>query len=132
MEIKHGKEAATLGTYERYSDGKALYGDEFSPDQIESWFRDEKEAYYNLGGGHDLGRYGFFALNWRHGFRHLPPDPFEHVLGIGSAYAEELQPVLDRAKKITILEPSDGFSNPRFDYVKPNPSGQMMFGDATF
>lgn len=37
-----------LPSFEQYSDGKNLYGDDFSSDQIETWFRDEKEAYYRL------------------------------------------------------------------------------------
>ena len=83
-------------SFERYSDGKALYGDDFSPDQIEAWFRDEQEGYYRLTEERKPGNYGYHALNWRHGFRHLPPFPFEHILGIGSAFGDELQPVLGR------------------------------------
>ena len=35
-------------SFEQYSDGKTLYGDDFSSDQIEAWFRDEVESYYRL------------------------------------------------------------------------------------
>jgi len=119
-------------SFERYSDGKALYGDDFSPDQIEAWFRDEQEGYYRLAEERKPGNYGYHALNWRHGFRHLPPFPFEHILGIGSAFGDELQPVLGRAKSVTVLEPSDGFSNPKFKYVTPNASGRMPFADNSF
>ena len=119
-------------TFSKYLDGRVLYGDDFLPDEIESWFRDEKEAYYNLGYERQVSDYGYHALNWHHGYRHLPPGPFKHVLGIGSAFAEELKPVLSHAKKVTILEPSDGFHHPQFEYIKPNPSGQMVFADNTF
>lgn len=115
-----------------YADGKMLYGDDFSPAEIETWFRDEEEAYYNLGGEKKQGNYGYHALNWLHGFRHLPKQNFEHVLGIGSAFGDELQPILDDAKKVTILEPSEGFSHSRFEYVKPNSSGKMAFLDDSF
>jgi SAM-dependent methyltransferase len=53
-------------------------------------------------------------------------------LGMGSAYGEELAPVIERANRITILEPSDGFRNPRFEYVKPAPNGLMPFNDSSF
>jgi SAM-dependent methyltransferase len=119
-------------SFEKYSDGKTLYGDDFSPDQIEAWFRDEQEGYYKLAEARKPGEYSYHALNWRHGFRHLPPSPFEHVLGIGSAFGDELQPVLERVKKVTILEPSDGYSNPKFEYVKPDASGGMPFADNVF
>ncbi len=118
-------------TFSEYSDGHVLYGDDFSQDQIEAWFRDEKEGYFNL--GHlESGKYGYHALNWRHGFRHIPQSPFEHVLGMGSAFGDELQPVLGRSKKVTILDPSDGFANSAFEYVKPIASGLMAFADDTF
>jgi SAM-dependent methyltransferase len=119
-------------SFEQYSDGKTLYGDEFPPDQIEAWFRDEQDGYYRLAEGGKPGKYGYHALNWRHGFRHLPPFPFEHVLGMGSAFGDELKPVLGRAKKITVLEPAMGFRNPKFEYVQPHASGRMPFADKTF
>jgi SAM-dependent methyltransferase len=118
-------------TFENFSDGKALYGADFSEAQLEEWFRDEQEAYFNL--GHlEYGSYGYHALNWRHGFRHLPQSPFEHVLGMGSAFGDELQPVLARARKITLVDPSDGFTNNRFKYVKPVASGRLPFDDESF
>jgi SAM-dependent methyltransferase len=119
-------------TFEEYADGHALYGDDFSQDEIDEWFRDEKEGYFSLVDERKPGRYEYHALNWRHGFCHLPPTPFEHVLGLGSAFGDELQPVLDRAKRVTIVEPSDGFQNPKFEYVKPDASGLMPFPDSTF
>jgi SAM-dependent methyltransferase len=119
-------------SFEKYSDGKTLYGDDFSPDKIEAWFRDEQSGYYRLAEKREPGKYGYHALNWRHGFRHLPPLRFEHVLGIGSAFGDEFQPVLGRAKNVTVLEPAEGFQNPKFEYVKPNASGRMPFADNTF
>jgi SAM-dependent methyltransferase len=119
-------------SFKEYSDGKSLYGDNFSPDEIEAWFRDEAEAYYKLPQDQELGLYSYHARNWRHGFRHLPPQPFEHVLCLGGAFGDELQPVVDRAKKVTVLEPAGGFQNPRFEYVRPDPSGRMPFVDNTF
>lgn len=122
----------TQSIFSKYSDGKRLYGDDFSEEEIEQWFRDEEEGYYNLLPERKAGRYGYYALNWYHGFRHIPQSRFEHVLGVGSAFGDELQPVLDRSAKITVLEPSGGFQNPRFEYVKPHVSGQMPFADETF
>ena len=119
-------------TFEKYADGKALYGDDFSSEEIEAWFRDEREGYANLEYEFRPGLYSYHALNWRHGFRHLPEHRFEHVLCLGGGYGDELQPVLDRVGRVTIIEPSDTFSNPRFEYVKPCASGRMPFADRTF
>jgi SAM-dependent methyltransferase len=132
----HHREAeisqAVKSTFEQYADGKLLHGDDFSPEEIEEWFRDEAEAYYNLPLDQELGLYSYHARNWRHGFRYLPSSPFEHVLCLGGAFGDELEPVLGRSKKVTILEPAGGFQNPRFEYVKPNPSGRIPFADNSF
>jgi len=119
-------------SFERYCDGNALVGNDFSLGEIKEWFRDEAEAYYNLPLEQELGLYSYHARNWRHGFRYLPSSPFEHVLCLGGAFGDELQPVLNRAKRVTVLEPASGFQNPRFEYVEPVPSGRMRFADNTF
>jgi len=118
--------------FEMYSDGRVLYGDDFSLEQIEAWFRDEAEAYYRLPEDREPGLYAYHARNWRHGFRHLPLRPFEHVLCLGGAFGDELKPVLDRTRKVTILEPAGAFQNSRFEYVKPEISGRMPFSDNSF
>jgi len=127
------------GTFREYADGKELFGDSFSPAEIEEWYQDEKEGYFNLGQflhpgeGHRKGNYGYGALNRRYGFRHLPDTVrFEQVLAIGGAFGEELEPVVDRANHVTILEPSDGFIHERYQYVKPQANGKMEFPDASF
>lgn len=50
--------------FEESSGGKALYGDAFSADQIETWFRDEKEASYKLPEERAPGAYSYHALNF--------------------------------------------------------------------
>jgi len=119
-------------SFGQYSDGKTLYGDDFSSDQIEAWFRDEAEAYYRLPEERAPGVYAYHARNWRHGFRHLPCVSFDHVLSLGGAYGDELRPILNHAKKVTILEPASEFQNPMFEYVKPDASGRMPFADNSF
>lgn len=119
-------------SFEQYSDGKTLFGDDFSSDQIEAWFRDEAEAYYRLPEEREPGLYSYHARNWWHGFRHLPNSSFEHVLCVGGAYGDELRPILGRAERVTILEPAGEFHNPTFEYVRPESSGQMPFADHSF
>jgi SAM-dependent methyltransferase len=125
-------ETAVRSTFEEYSNGKALYGDDFTPDEIDAWFRDEAEAYYHLPQDQEIGLYSYHARNWRHGFRYLPQLTYEHVLCFGGAFGDELQPVLGQAKRVTVLEPAGGFQNPRFEYVTPNPSGRIPFADNSF
>ncbi len=52
--------------------GKKLYGDNFSADEISTWFDDEREGYANLGAKMlNENDYGYNALNVYHGFSHL-------------------------------------------------------------
>lgn len=111
--------------------GERLYGDDFTEAQIAEWFEDEREGYFSLEPRASYS-YGYHARNWRHGFRHLPERTFSDVLGIGSAYGDELKPILQHCKNVTILEPSDGFQNDRFNYVKPSPSGDLPFPCQSF
>lgn len=123
---------------ERCLRGDKLYGDDFPAPEIEAWFRDEEKGYYNLGAkDRDRYVYAYHALNWIHGYSALPNVKFRHILGMGSAYGDELWPVARKASMITILEPSDGFEVQAIEgvsvqYVKPSPSGCMPFRDSTF
>lgn len=118
---------------EVYFSGKKLYGNDFSQDQIDAWFADEADGYFNLtqSGDGDYA-YGYHALNKWHGYSALPKRRFDHVLGIGSAYGDELEPILGLSDRISILEPSDGFKSTVLNgvpvsYVKPVASGDMPF-----
>jgi SAM-dependent methyltransferase len=118
-----------------YLSGKYLHGDDFTAEQIAEWFEDEREGYFDLehsGAFSGEYAYGYHARNKRHGFRYLPDSLFSEVLGVGSAYGDELMPILERCGKVTILEPADGFQNDKFTYVKPLPSGRFPFEDNSF
>lgn len=122
-----------------YLSGKYLYGDDFSHDQIIEWFKDEEEAYANLGAmDEDNYAYGYHKLNVYNGFQFLNNKKFDEVLGFGSAYGDELKPIIKKIEKITILDPSDAFSNTKevfktpCSYVKPNSSGDMPFTSKRF
>jgi SAM-dependent methyltransferase len=59
------------------------------------------------------------------------------VLGVGSAYGDEFRPILDRIRKITILDPSDQLKVTEIDDVpvsfqKPDTQGAINFADESF
>lgn len=65
----------------RYLSGDALWGDDFTPQQIEEWFADEREAYADLGSASSCAEaYGSHGLNLQSGYRHLPGRRFAHAL----------------------------------------------------
>ncbi|MGH8611987.1 MAG: class I SAM-dependent methyltransferase [Gammaproteobacteria bacterium] len=77
-------------------------------------------------------KYHYHALNRRLGFSHLGARTFEHVVGLGSAYGDELSPIIRRIKRVTILDPSDAFivdnvQGVPVTYDKPRPSGDLPF-----
>lgn len=123
---------------EIYFSGEKLYGNDFSQTQIDAWFADEAEGYFNLTtSGSGEYAYGYHALNRRHGFSHLPKRRYSHVLGVGSAYGDELEPILKHSDRVSILEPSDGFKSAVLhgvpvSYVKPIASGSLPFDSNSF
>jgi SAM-dependent methyltransferase len=118
--------------------GEKLYGDDFSPEQIRAWVADEELGYFGLGAWDKTRyQYKYHALNQRHAWRYLPERRFPRVLGIGSAYGEELKPIAGRVGHFTIVEPADGFvvdniSGVPATYVKPRPDGVLPFDDGSF
>ena len=128
---------------ERALSGQALYGDDFSADEIERWFAAEKEGYYELSYGRQAGAtvgngtYAYAAVTAAHCFRHLPQRRFPQTLGIGSAHGAELLPVVACSDKVTVLEPSEGFATAEIagkplTYVRPRASGLMPFESGSF
>lgn len=118
--------------------GETLYGDDFSPDEIRDWFQDEELGYFEIRAADKVQyQYKYHALNHWHGWRHLPRRAYPRVLGLGSAYGEELKPIAERTEHITILEPAAGFAvtdigGAKVSYVRPRPDGRLGFDDATF
>lgn len=121
-----------------YLEGKRLYGDDFDASRIADWLADEKEGYAELGAkDRENYRYGYHAWNRFHGFRHLRPGNFAHVLGFGSAYGDELLPILARIGDITIVDPSDAFLQESIHgvharYVKPGSNGSLPLESGAF
>ena len=82
----------------RYFSGKELYGNDFSASEILEWFNDEEQGYFDLEESSSKATYPYSALNWQHGFQHVSNRSFNRVLGIGSAYGHELNPVLENLR----------------------------------
>jgi len=123
---------------DKYYSGEYLYGDDFDLKQIESWFEDEKEGYAELGAKEkESYKYDYHSLNKICAYNSLKMKEVKRVLGVGSAYGDELKPILKVAKKITILEPSGAFTNTDIEgvsceYVMPEISGEMKFNNDEF
>ena len=123
---------------ELYLSGKQLYGNDLVVSDIERWYEEEGEGYANLGALDKFNyRYVYHSLNWLHGYSKVNLKPDLEILGFGSAYGEELIPILNKARNITIIDPSDAFAkesigNVPCSYIKPNITGTLNFGDNLF
>ena len=121
-----------------YLEGKKLYGDDFSFDQIKEWYNEEAEGYANLGSKHkDSYAYGYHTMNKIHGFDKLKTSTFKDVMGFGSAWGYEFEPIIDKIENLTIIEPSDNLINNTIghlkpNYVKPTIEGKLPFEDGSF
>lgn len=121
-----------------YIEGKKLFGDDFSYQQIVKWYEEESEAYANLGSkNHQTYSYDYHEINKIYGFNKLKNINFENVLGFGSAWGFEFEPILNKIEKITIIEPSDHLRSAKIgnivpEYIKPTVTGKLSFEDNTF
>jgi len=122
-----------------YFSGKKLYGDDFTLDEIKEWLKDEQEGYADLGARDTYNyTYVYHELNIRHGFAYLGRRRFRHVLGLGSAYGDEFLPVIQQIDRVTIVDPSDAFSDHSeirgvpCQYCKPHADGTIPFQEGTF
>lgn len=122
-----------------YFSGKKLYGDDFTYEEIEKWYKDEEEAYSNLVNNYGWYEYAYHQLNIICGFSIVTQfkKQFDKVLLIGGFRGDEILPIIDKVRNITILEPSEkavvakiGNINPI--YVKPTYIGKMNFPDNSF
>jgi SAM-dependent methyltransferase len=115
--------------------GTKLYGDDLGPEDVRKWVQEEQTGYYNLGAGNrQTYVYGYHALNWRHAFSWLPKKDFSHVLGVGSAYGDELLPMIGSIRNVTILDP--GFlatqvGNLPVNHVRPKADGGFPLENGT-
>ena len=121
-----------------YFSGQKLFGDDFTPERLMQWYRDEEDAYANLARTSGAPYiYTYHVINQRLGFRHLPKRRWQHALGIGSARGDEFIPIAGLLDKVTILEPGRDFVQSAIaglpvTYVAPDPLGTIPFADNTF
>jgi SAM-dependent methyltransferase len=129
-----------VNNYTMYFDGLKLYGDDFSIEEIEKWFQDEEESYTNLyvKPKGDEYIYPYSEMDKYHAWKYLPDTEFQNVLGLGSATGGEFFPLLNKIKRITILEPSSLYKDMNningvpATWVRPEVSGDILYADGTF
>ncbi len=123
---------------DEYFKGEKLYGDNFSLDEIKKWFDEEAEGYADLGSkNRNSYTYGYHMINKIHGYNKIKNTSFDNVLGFGSAWGYEFEPISKKISDLTIIDPSDNLINDKINdltpkYVKPNVDGSLPFNDNSF
>ncbi len=121
-----------------YLGGDRLYGDDFSSDEIARWYAEEAEAYTDLVDGSVLDEFEYGQWSQRFGFRHLGASGnLGHVVGFGSGFGHELEPLDARAERFTIIESSSTYQREGcrlrtpVEFVRSEPSGRVSLADAS-
>jgi SAM-dependent methyltransferase len=113
--------------------GRRLYGDDFSPVEIDQWFVDEADAYATI--FIDRGtafENGYIEAARYHGYRHLPVRRWSHVVGFGAADGGELAPIAKHTEKITIIESTSKYQTSKalagtpVDFVAAEATGDIV------
>ena len=133
-----GSPKSGIGDYSRHLAGDAIYGDDFSQEQLNEWYQDEKDAYSRLvGPDRKTYRYVYHSLNRKHGFSLIGERRFRTVLAFGAAYGHELIPVLGQIERLTIVDSSEAFRGNSIGgvpvtYHLARPDGRLTFPDGMF
>ncbi len=121
------------------ADTDAIYGDDFTPQQIEAWFGEEENGYASLGYvDSEADAYPYHGMNRRYGWRYLPECGRNlRVLGLGSSFASKFEPLADQIGTITVIEPGRKFwrsevSSRPISYLMPEVSGDIAFPKESF
>lgn len=120
-----------------YFSGERLFGDDFDAEAIHCWFSEEENGYAALGYlDSESDYYPYHGMNEVYGWRYIH-GRFPSVLGIGSAFASEFEPVANRIDEIIVVEPAKKFwresaFGKKLCYRSPSPSGVLEFPDDTF
>jgi len=117
--------------------GETIYGDDFSAEEIEEWFRDEENGYASLDySDSQTDYYAYYILDQLYFWRFLKKEKLA-VLGMGSAFGSEFMPITHKIDSLSIIEPSEKFwkneiNSIKATYTKPNISGKINFPDNSF
>jgi len=121
---------------EKYFSGKELYGDDFSQEEVCSWIKDEEEAYTNMKSD-NIKQYQYNELNRHHGYSKLKNKTYETVLCFGGGNCHEILPVIEKIKKIYVIEPSSSYRSKTLNgkklvYITPKSNGKIDADDNSF
>lgn len=123
--------------------GRSLYGDNFSPDQIQKWYETEVNGYFDLLSNHykitngDYQYdYEYSALNRFHAFGTLLNRQFDSCLALGCASGEDIAPLAPAVRRFIAIEPAekwwrDDIGGKPVKFMKPSVVGDISLESGT-
>ena len=126
--------------------GRKLYGDDFTPEEIAQWYRDEEYGYFDLASGRngsdllaagvESRSYEYEALNSFHGFHLVEGNHFETCLAFGCAGGDDVAPIAPYVGNFLAVEPaeqwwSSSIAGKPAKYLKPSVMGDLEIPDGS-
>ncbi len=120
--------------------GRRLYGDDFGIAEIESWYKDEENAYFEQATAKKPESpngeypYEYAAFNRLHGYRPLAKQHFSNCVVLGCANGQDVKPLAGQVDKFVALEPAEKWWRTEIggtpaEYVKPAMNGDIPLSD---
>lgn len=122
-----------MSNFSEFYSGKKLYGDDFSPKEIETWLNEEESGYYELATNSPSkpqDNYPYAALNEVHGYRHLRGRIFNQCLGLGVGSGQDIRDIAPQVDRFYCIEPGKAwwkdklFGKPA-TFAMPNANGSI-------
>jgi len=113
----------------RFFSGEHLFGDDFSAEQITTWYEEEEYAYWRIRQVRKHS-YLYHSLNHFHGFRFLRGQTFDCCLAIGCANGDDVSPIAAQVRQFIALEPAEQFWTTHINgtpsmFIKPSISAEI-------
>lgn len=120
-------------------EGLRLYGDDFTAEELEEWYRAEAYGYYNLVRGSTIlhePEYQYNALNYFHGFARLKAKSFGTCLALGCADGSDVEQISHRVNNFIAVEPArkwwrSSICGRPCQYMEPDISGDILLENNT-
>ena len=122
---------------EDHLSGRLLYGDDFLPDEIAEWHRQEENAFldlmthaYGVADADGNYAYEYDALNRAHAVDRLAGQHFPHCVALGCASGDDVRILAPLVDRFTAIEPAETFWRPEIGgrpstYIKPSVTGDL-------
>jgi SAM-dependent methyltransferase len=119
-----------------YLSGDALYGDDFGPEAIAQWYREEEYGFFHIATSQESYEYDWHGVNRLHGYSAIAGRHFKRCLAFGCARGDDVAPIAGQVDEFIAVEPaeqwwSDSINGVPAHYVKPTVLGDLALARGT-